>query len=290
MLRAVDSEVRSMLQSSLLEMGVDVVLREKITALEVGPHGECQIELGSGRKLVSERLLVLSGQIGNTVDLGFDEIGVQTDESNHVVVDDDYRTSVEGIYAIGSVIDPLGLGHPVTLQAEVAVASATGEPLDGSPYDPAWALYSATEVAMCGLTQEVCAMLDLETVSTSAGCTDTGRGSSRFAKVVVNASTGRILGAQLAGAGAPEAIGLVSSLIGRDVHIEECARISGPEGTLTGLCSDAIRSALAELRTGRFGSEWRLPRGSDGSGGSNVAVSRSNPHAALRSYSTEVRE
>ena len=133
-------------------------------------------------------------------------------------------------------------------------------------------------------------MLDLETVSTSAGCTDTGRGSSRFAKVVVNASTGRILGAQLAGAGAPEAIGLVSSLIGRDVHIEECARISGPEGTLTGLCSDAIRSALAELRTGRFGSEWRLPRGSDGSGGSNVAVSRSNPHAALRSYSTEVRE
>jgi len=256
MLRAVDSEVRGVLQSSLIEMGVDVVLCEKIADWSLGSHGECQIKLGSGRIQVSERLLVLEGQCGNIAGLGLGELGVQTDDHDHIAVDDDYQSSVKGIFAIGAVSDPQGLGHAASLQAEIAVASVVGDSSRDFPYDPAWTLYSATEIALCGLTQEACETLGLETVAATAVSEESTGRSSRLAKVVVNASTGRMVGVQLAGPGAPEAIGLAADLVGREAHIRECVRVSGPDGTLAGLCAQAFRLALAELKAGRFGTEW----------------------------------
>jgi thioredoxin reductase len=56
--------------------------------------------LASGGKLSSEKVLVTSGRIGNTEALDLAVVGVQTGERGHVIVDDDYRTTAPGVYAV----------------------------------------------------------------------------------------------------------------------------------------------------------------------------------------------
>ena len=249
LLRALDAEVRLAVQSSLHEMGVDIVLEEEFVSVNEGPHGGCCIRLASGRNEVADRLLVLAGSTGNTHELELAELGVQLDAFGHVLVDDCLQSSVEGIFAIGSVIDPIGLAPSSLLQASVAVSAATGETPSFRTGVP-WVLHSSVEVAMCGLTEEACAMLDI--------AVDVGRATSpqpshhmpHLAKVVVARSDGRILGAQMVGPGAAEAIHVASESVDRNVPLEDCAQLCCTERTMAELYWAALQSTIVQRQRG----------------------------------------
>lgn len=252
LLRALDADVRLAVQSALHDMGVEIVLNEELASVEEGPHGECRIQLSSGREEVCERLLILAGQHGNCDQLGLAELGVSMDSRHHIMVDDSFQSSVSGIFSIGAASDPMGLAPSASLQAELVLAAATGETPTAASLTFPWVLHSAVEVAMCGLTEEACKTLDVEVVVGRAASGKLDHCPSRLAKGVVDCDRGRLLGVQLAGPGAAEAICLASNWIDRDGHIEEGNRIGGSENTMTELCCRALRSAAtAWQRDGR---------------------------------------
>jgi NAD(P) transhydrogenase len=71
-------------------------------------------------------VLVTSGRIGNTEELGLAAAGVLVNERGHVVFDEDYRTTVPGVYAAGDVIGFPALASTSMEQARVAVCHAFG--------------------------------------------------------------------------------------------------------------------------------------------------------------------
>lgn len=249
LLRALDAEVRLAVQSGLHEMGVDIVLEEEIVSIAEGPHGGRCIRLGSRRAEVAESLLVLAGNIGNTSRLGLAEQGVQLEPLGHVFVDEFFQSSVKGIFAIGAVTDPVGLAPSSLLQASVVIAAATGEEPSlwtGAP----WVLHSAVEVGMCGLTEETCDKLDIAVDVGRATSTRPSNDVVCLAKVIVARSDGRVLGAQLSGPGASEAIHLASDCVDRNMSIEDCSRLGCTEGTMTELYWAALQSALTQHQGG----------------------------------------
>lgn len=65
--------------------------------------------MGTGDVLHPDIVLFAAGSVGNTEELGVAEAGIECDERGRILVDDEYQTSVEGVYAAGDVIGPPAL-------------------------------------------------------------------------------------------------------------------------------------------------------------------------------------
>ncbi len=118
--------------------------------------GSYKANFDNGETLIAEKVIIAAGRKPNTENLGLDIAGVTCDESGHVVVDDHYRTTAPGVYAIGDII-------PLVELTPVAVASGRrladylfyNQPLP--PIDPqkvATVVFSHPPVGMVGLTSE----------------------------------------------------------------------------------------------------------------------------------------
>ena len=104
-----------------------------------------------GVEIAADMVLVTSGRVGNTADLGLEAVGVDTDERGKIVVGDGFRTTVDGIYAAGDVIGIPALASASMEQARVAVCRAFGFAYkQTSPSSIPSAVYAIPEVSTVG--------------------------------------------------------------------------------------------------------------------------------------------
>ena len=87
--------------------------------------------LKSGKRIVGETVLYSAGRQGATAGLGLEAIGVEIDARGQIQVDELYRTSVEGIYAVGDVIGFPALAATAMEQGRIAALAALGRPTRG---------------------------------------------------------------------------------------------------------------------------------------------------------------
>jgi NAD(P) transhydrogenase len=149
-----DAEISQILASSFDGMGIRLILGRGVGQVERF-NGDLQVTLADKERLRPEKVLFVGGRAGNTEHLGLEETGVATDARGRIVVDDTYRTTVEGIYAAGDVIGPPALASVSMEQGRVAACHAFGIPFKETldPLPP-YGVYSIPEVAMVGLTEE----------------------------------------------------------------------------------------------------------------------------------------
>ena len=99
-----DEEVSAAIQAILEGEGIGIRLNAK--CLSVAPHGD-GVALGLScedeSEVVGSHLLLAVGRVPNSADLGLDKAGIKTDERGYIVVDDQLRTNVPGIWALGDV-------------------------------------------------------------------------------------------------------------------------------------------------------------------------------------------
>ncbi len=95
-----DSEMSNLLAELFRQMGMHVLLNAGRAHVERDSEG-LRVDLPSGRTLRPEQVLVAAGRAGNSEGLGLEETGIQVDPRNRILVDDQYRTTAEGIYAAG---------------------------------------------------------------------------------------------------------------------------------------------------------------------------------------------
>ncbi|MTI87655.1 MAG: Si-specific NAD(P)(+) transhydrogenase [Balneolaceae bacterium] len=111
-------------------------------------------EEGRTHVLETEHVLFLSGKIPNTDTIGLSKAGVETDEKNYIVVDDNYKTNVDNIYAAGDVIGYPALASASFSEGRLASCRMFGiDALDVPPEIP-FAIYSIPEISNIGLTEE----------------------------------------------------------------------------------------------------------------------------------------
>lgn len=212
-----DGEVSDLVAATFRASGMDVLLQAGRASVDRDAEG-LRVKLPA-ITLRPQKILFAAGRAGNTVDLGLEDAGVETDARGYITVDAQYQTTAPGIYAAGDVVGPPGLASVSMEQGRVAVCHALGIPFKDTvdPLAP-FGVYSIPEVAMVGLTEQAAsdAGIDYEvgrgwfrtnTRATISGATD------GFVKLVFRRDDRHLLGVHILGASAAELIHLAQAVL-----------------------------------------------------------------------------
>ena len=214
----VDSEIRQRLTDQLLKFGVDFIFDDRMTAIEPREnHVHVKLEKGGERE--HEVALVAAGRQSNVQRLGLEEVGVKLGERGLILVDENYRTNIPNIYAVGDVIGFPALASTSMEQARAAVVDAFDlkykEHL--APFLPL-AVYSIPEISSVGLTEDDCKSKDIPYLVGRAYYEENARGQiigdfSWMIKLVFSPTDKKLLGAHIIGEQASELIHIASHVM-----------------------------------------------------------------------------
>ncbi len=211
-LRGFDDDVRRHLHLELGKKGIEVLTGHRVAALERAGNGLRARCDGVETRQV-DAVMFATGRAPNTKGLGLERAGVRLDQSGAVAVDRYSRSSVASIYAAGDVTDRIAL-TPVAIREGQAVARTLfggGAPVPVDHDDVPSAVFSQPPVGSVGLSEakavESCGEVDIyKTDFKPLKATLSGRDERTMMKLVVDAGSGRVVGAHMVGPDAPEVI------------------------------------------------------------------------------------
>jgi dihydrolipoamide dehydrogenase len=255
-LPGMDSEVARQFQRMLQKQGIEFRLSSKLAGVEKQADGtlKARLEPVSGGDLAlvdADIVLVAIGRRPFTEGLGLDAAGVALDERGRVRTDATYKTSVEGIYAIGDVIAGPMLAHKAEDEG-IAVAEIIAGQHGHVNYGAIPAVvYTNPEIASVGKTEDE---LKAEGIDYKVGkfpFTANGRAKAMlatqgFVKILADVETDRVLGGHIVGKNAGEMIHEIVTLMEFSGAAEDLARTTHAHPTL----SEAVREAALMLEDG----------------------------------------
>jgi NAD(P) transhydrogenase len=161
LISTMDGEVSACMEGLFRKWDISVMFGSTVDFVATKGDG-LEIKLSSGETLFPDTLLFAAGRVANTQGLGLQAAGVAVDSRGRIVVDKDFCTSVEGVYAAGDVLGPT-LASIAMEQGRVATCHAFGIPFEGTvDPSPVSAIYGMPEVSGAGLTEEQCREMDLD--------------------------------------------------------------------------------------------------------------------------------
>lgn len=197
-----------------------------------------------------DKVLVAIGVQPNSENLGLEAVGVDTDRG-HIVIDDQMRTSVPNIYAIGDVTGKLALAHVGSAQAIVAAEAIAGHQVLPLNYaNMPRCTYSHPEVASVGLTEQQAREQGYEVKTAKFPFQANGKAlgmaaNSGFVKIVSETKYNEVLGVHLIGEHVTELIAGPTGMIGLETTAEELAHTVHPHPTMSEVVMEAAH-ALAD--------------------------------------------
>ncbi len=242
-----DAEVSKQFLRILKKQGMTFHLSSKVTAIEKSARAaKVTFEPAAGgdaAELTADMVLVSTGRRPYTEGLGLEAAGIETD-GGRVKIDDHWRTSLAGVYAIGDVVAGPMLAHKAEDEG-VAVAELLAGQAGHVNYDviPS-VVYTQPEIASVGRTEEELKAEGVEYVSGKFPFTANGRAramnkSDGFVKFLADKATDRVLGVHIVGFGAGEMIHEAAVLMEFGGSSEDLGRTCHAHPTM----SEAVREA-----------------------------------------------
>ncbi|MBF6561218.1 MAG: Si-specific NAD(P)(+) transhydrogenase [Candidatus Binataceae bacterium] len=153
----IDSEIAETLAYHLREKRVTLRLGEKVDGVELlGTNGDQRVcvKLGSGKQIVTEKVLCSTGRSGATTRLGLEAVGIKTDSRGRFKVNDHFQTELAHIYAAGDVTGFPSLASTSAEQGRVAACHAFGIPAVHARELLPYGIYTIPEISFVGRTEE----------------------------------------------------------------------------------------------------------------------------------------
>jgi glutathione reductase (NADPH) len=211
-LRGFDDDVRAFLTQELRKKGIDIRSEVFVRDIEKRSDGTLSVLTRTGDTLEVDAVMFATGRVPNTQGVGLEEAGVKLNERGAVVVDEGSRTAVESIYAVGDVTDRLNL-TPVAIAEGRALAETlfNNNPMKMDHSNVPSAVFSQPPVGTVGLSESEARKLHgaVDVYASSfrpMKHTLSGREERSMMKVIVERSSGRVLGFHMVGADAPEIV------------------------------------------------------------------------------------
>jgi dihydrolipoamide dehydrogenase len=242
LLPACDHDLASRVERSFRKRGIAVHTRVEVTGHT--PAGSTTaVSFGEGQSVTVDTVVIAVGRRPLTDALLADGTGVTLDRAGFVVVDDLMRTTTNGVWAVGDVVDTPQLAHVAFAEGMLAIKDILGEA--AKPIDYArvpWCIYTHPEVAYSGLTEEHARKRGLEIVVKKYPMGANSRANildeiDGVAKVIAtrnaDGSAGAILGVHLVGPWASEQLGQGFLAVNLEATPDQISRFVQPHPTLS---------------------------------------------------------
>src|SRR6266404_5421551 len=245
-----DLELSNLLQRSLTAQGITFHLETKVSAVKI-ENGRVTATATKGKeelKFDADKVLVSVGRRPFSEGLGAEKVGVELDEKKRIKVDKNFRTNIEGIYAIGDVIAGPMLAHKASEEGIACVEHIAGK-AGHINYDAiAGIIYTNPELAGVGLTEEQAKENGIDYRVGKFPFRATGRAVANedlegIAKFIADSKTDRILGAHILQHAASELIAEAVSVIEFGGSSEDLGRTCHSHPTL----SEAVKEAALNV-------------------------------------------
>jgi dihydrolipoamide dehydrogenase len=246
-LPGLDDELAQLAHRTFKKQGIE--FRTKTFVESAKRDGdECVVAIKDGEPIRCDRVLLATGRTPVTDEIGLEAVGLETDRRGFLAVDENFETSVEGIFATGDCIGGAMLAHKAMEEGIVCVERMTGIKSHMN-YDVIPAIvYTHPEIAMVGKTEQ---QLKEAGVEYNKGvCPFGANGRARTlgeiegrVKILADAATDRVLGVHIIGARAGDLIAEAAAAMEFGASSEDIARTCHAHPTL----SEAMHEAALDV-------------------------------------------
>jgi pyruvate/2-oxoglutarate dehydrogenase complex dihydrolipoamide dehydrogenase (E3) component len=207
-----DEDVSATVRKILEAEGIDVVVGADDIRITKNNNGFELTPRAGADPIAGSHLLMAVGRRPNTDDLGLEAAGVQTDNRGYIMVDDELKTNVDHIWAMGDCNGKGAFTHTSYNDFEIVAANLLdNDPRRVSDRITTYALYIDPPLGRAGMTVDQVRASGRKALVGKRPMTKVGRAVEKgetqgFMKIVVDADTDQILGAAILGVGGDEAI------------------------------------------------------------------------------------
>ena len=228
-----------------IKMGVKI---EKVTPRKNGITVDYTDDKGLAQKLECDKLIVSIGRVPNTDGLGASNVGLKVTERGFIDVDDQCRTNLPNVYAIGDVVRGPMLAHKSEDEGVMVAELIAGQKPHLDYATIPWIIYTSPEIAWVGKTEKQAKAEGIAVRTGQFPFSINGRAlgtgdSTGFVKIVADAATDRVLGMHVIHAHASDVIQEGVTTMEFAGAAEDIARIVHGHPTL----SEAVREAALAL-------------------------------------------
>lgn len=241
-----EPELAALLRKSV--SGVSYELGARVTQIN---EGSLTFERdGREQNVDSDLILISTGRQPNVDNLGYQANGLDVDRSG-IRVNEFLETNLPGVFAVGDVNGRSLLAHTAYRMADVAasrILEKEGQgPAQRMRYEAIpWVVFTQPEVAGCGMTETEARQAGLKVTTDSVSLKISGRyvaehpGENGSAKIVADASSGRIIGVQMLGSGVSELIFGAALMIENELRVKDVREVIFPHPTVSEVFRDAM--------------------------------------------------
>jgi dihydrolipoamide dehydrogenase len=249
-----DEEVSKQLERSFKKSKMKVMTSSSVESVDTSGK-QCRVKIKTPKgetELEAEVVLSAVGITPNIENIGLEELGIEV-ENGKVKVDAYYRTNVNGIYAIGDIVEGPALAHVASAEGITCAEKIAGH--DPRPVDygniPS-CTYTNPEVASVGMSEKSAREAGYELKVGKFPFTASGKASAAgtkdgFVKLVFDAKYGELLGAHLIGANVTEMIAELVVARKLETTGEEIIKAVHPHPTMSEAVMEAAAAAYGEV-------------------------------------------
>jgi dihydrolipoamide dehydrogenase len=246
-LGAVDEQIAKEAHKLFVKQGLSINLGCKIGTIKAGKN-DVTVDYvdakGDAQKAVFDKLIISIGRVPNTIGLGAEVIGLKLDERGFVAVDDDCKTSLPNVWAVGDVVRGPMLAHKAEEEGVAVAERIAGQHGHTNFNTIPWVIYTSPEIAWVGQTEQ---QLKAAGVAYKAGTFPfmaNGRAralgdTSGMVKFLADATSDEILGVHIVGPMASELISEAVVAMEFRASAEDIARICHAHPSLSEATKEA---------------------------------------------------
>jgi len=246
-LGAVDEQIAKEAHKLFTKQGLKINLGVKIATVTAGANNVTVAYAdasGAEQSLVVDKLIISIGRVPNTIGLGAEAVGLKLDERGFIAVDDDCKTSLPNVWAVGDVVRGPMLAHKAEEEGVAVAERIAGQHGHTNFNTIPWVIYTSPEIAWVGQTEQ---QLKAAGVAYKAGTFPfmaNGRAralgdTSGMVKFLADATTDEILGVHIVGPMASELISEAVVAMEFRASSEDIARICHAHPSLSEATKEA---------------------------------------------------
>ena len=253
MLSGVDEDLAQVVHKRFVAAGGEVLLGARAKSATVKDNAAVvDVELdGKIRSIPCDRVLVAVGFRPNSKGFGLEDYGVKLDQRGHIVIDEQLRTSVPGLFAIGDVTGTPYLAHRAMKQAEIVAEVIAGKKAACDWRALPSAIFTDPEIATVGLSESEAKEQGRAVKIGRFPFSASGRAmavneTAGFVKCIVDAQNDEVLGVGIVGPEASELIAEATLAIEMCAYADDVGLTIHTHPTLAEALNESFRHALKE--------------------------------------------